>query len=50
MDVPVEFWAATFAFRNEVEADTTDVLLGTEVFEVVDFLTLDFEFQQTEVF
>ena len=49
MDVPIEFRTATFAFRNEVEADATDMLLGTEVFEVVDFLALDFEFQQAKV-
>ncbi len=48
-DALVEFGGAAFAFRDEVEADTTDVLLGTEVLEIVDFLALDFKFEQTEV-
>ena len=49
LDVRVEFGGAFVAFGDEVEADTTDVLLGTEVLEVVDLLALDLEFQQTEV-
>ena len=48
-DALVEFGGAAFAFRDEVEEDTTDVLLGTEVLEIVDFLALDFKFEQTEV-
>ena len=48
-DVGVEFGGAFVAFRDEVEADTADVLLGTEVLEVVDLLALDLELQQTEV-
>ncbi len=32
-----------------MEADTADVLLGTEVLEVVDLLTFDLEFQQAEI-
>ena len=48
-DALVEFGGAAFTFRDEVEADTTDVLLGTEVLEIVDLLALDFKFKQTEV-
>lgn len=38
-DVGVEFGGAFVAFRDEVEADTTDVLLGAEIVEVVDLIT-----------
>ena len=48
-DVGVEFGGAFVAFGDEVEADTADVLLGTEVLEVVDLLAFDLEFQQAEV-
>ena len=41
-DVLVEFGGSAFTFRDEVEADTTDVLLGTEILEIVDLLALDF--------
>ena len=49
VDALVEFGGAAFAFRDEVEADTPDVLLGTEVLEVVDLLALDLKLKQTEV-
>ena len=42
-DALIEFWGAVFAFGDEVEADTTDVLVGAEILEVVDLLTLDLE-------
>ena len=45
-DVLVEFGGAFVALGDEVEADTTNVLLGSEVLEVVDLLALDLEFQQ----
>ena len=48
-DALVKFGGAAFAFRDEVETDTTDVLPGTEVLEIVDLLALDFKFEQTEV-
>ena len=43
LDVGVEFGGTIGAFWDEMEADTADVLLGTEVLEVVDLLTLDLE-------
>ena len=49
LDVRVEFGGAIGAFWDEMEADTTNVLVGTEVLEVVDLLTFDLEFQQTKV-
>ena len=45
-DVLVEFGGAFVALGDEVEADTTNVLLGSEVLEVVDLFALDLEFQQ----
>ena len=45
----VEGLGAVVAFGQEVEADATDVLLGTEVLEVVHFVALDFEFHQAPV-
>lgn len=48
-DVFVEFGGAVFAGGNEVEADASDVLLGSEVLEVVDLFAFDLEFQQAEV-
>ena len=47
-DALVEFRGAAFTFRDEVEADTTDVLLGTEGLGVVNFLAIDFKFECTQ--
>ena len=44
-DAFVEFGGAVFAGGDEVEADASDVLLGSEVLEVVDFFALDLEFE-----
>ena len=49
LDVGVEFGGAIGAFWDEMEADTTDVLLGTEVLKVIDLLAFNLEFQQTKV-
>ena len=48
-DVLIEFGGAFVALGDEVEADTTNVLLGSEVLEVVDLLALDLEFQQAKI-
>ena len=45
----VEGLGAVVAFGQEVEADATDVLLGTEVLEVVDLVAFDFEFHHAPV-
>ena len=46
VDILVEFGGAVFAFWEEVETDTTDVLLGTEILEIVDLVALDLEFHR----
>ena len=43
-DAFVEGLGAFVAFRDEVEADASDVLLGTEALGIVDLVALDFEF------
>ena len=48
-DALVEGLGAFVALWDEVEADTTNVLLGTEGLGVVDLVALDLEFHQTEV-
>ena len=48
-DAFVEGLGAFETFGDEVEADTSDVLLSTEVLEVVNLLALDFKFEQTEI-
>ena len=48
-DALVEFGGSAFTFRDEVEADTTDVLLGTEILEIVDLFAFDLELKQAEV-
>ena len=48
-DAIVEGLGAFVAFWDEVEADTSDVFVGTEGFGIVDFFALDFEFHQAEV-
>ena len=44
----IELGRAFFTFWNEVETDTTNVLLGTEILEIVNLFALDFEFQKAE--
>lgn len=48
-DAVVEGLGAIAALGDEVEADTTDVFLGTEVLEVVNFVALYLEFHQAPV-
>ena len=36
-------------FWDKVETDTTDVLLGTEILQIIHLVALDFEFQQTKI-
>lgn len=45
-DAVVEGLGAIAALGDEVEADTTDVFLGTEVLEVVYLVALYLEFHQ----
>ena len=48
-DAVVEGLGAIAALGDEVEADTTDVFLGTEVLEVVYLVALYLEFHQAPV-
>ena len=48
-DAVVEGLGAIAALGDEVEADTTDVFLGTEVLEVVNLVALYLEFHQAPV-
>ena len=48
-DAVVEGLGAIAALWDEVEADTTDVFLGTEVLEAVYLVALYFEFHQAPV-
>lgn len=48
-DIFVEIGGAFGAFWNEMEANTTNVLLGSKIFEVVNLLAFNFKFQQTYI-
>jgi len=48
-DAFVEFLVAFVALGEKVEADTTDVLLGFEIFEVVNLFAFDFELHHAPV-
>ena len=48
-DALVEGLGAIVAFREEVEADGADVLLGTEILEVVHLVALDLELHHAPV-
>ena len=48
-DAVVESLRAIAALGDKMEADTTDVFLGTEVLEVVNFVALYLEFHQAPV-
>ena len=48
-DAVVEGLDAFLALRQEVEADATDVLLGTERLGVIDLVALNLEFHHTPV-
>ena len=45
----VEGLGAIIAFGQKMEADTTDMFLGAEVLEIIDFVALDFEFHHAPV-
>ena len=49
-DAFVEFLFAIVTLGEEVEADTADMLLSLEIFEIVDLVAFDFELHHAPVF
>ena len=48
-DVFVELLGTFIAFRDQMQTHTSDMFLGAEVLEVIHLLTLDLQFQQTDI-
>ena len=50
LEVFVEFGGAVLAFGKKVEADTTNMFIGTEILEIIHLLALNLEFHRASAF